>query len=250
MSPKGASASLPVRLRASLSGPYERLGTHLPEGVLGTIDPVMPYRRPMSAWRGPMNGQQIRQEIVRDLAKDLGGVELVIETGSFRGFSTGFLQRTFGCQVWTVESNRRWYAHTRARFLLNPQVTVRYGDSREQLRQLAMSSSPDVPVFAYLDAHWQNELPLREELAIIAETWQQAAVMIDDFQVAHDPGYGFDDYGPGMALTAEYLEASDVAGWRILYPAAASARETGPRRGCCLLLSPAFAAIEPRGFRN
>jgi hypothetical protein len=239
-----------ARARAHLTWRYERLGAHISNDVLGSLDLAMPYEKP--PWRGPLNGQQVRQQTVRDLAEDIGCVELVVETGSFRGYSTGFLQRTFRCRVWTVESNRRWYAHTRARFLLNRRVTVRHGDSRDQLRQLATSVTRDEVVFAYLDAHWEKELPLRGELSIIASTWRQVAIMIDDFEVADDPGYGygFDDYGRGKALTAEYLAASAVADWQMFYPAAPSVEENPPRRGCCLLVSPGLGPAELRGFRR
>ena len=66
--------------------------------------------------------------------------------------------------------------------------------------------------------------------------------MVDDFQVRDDPGYDYDDYGPGKALNAEYIatavEAHDLA---IFYPAASSQEETGLRRGCVVLCKTAFA---------
>jgi hypothetical protein len=74
--------------------------------------------------------------------------------------------------------------------------------------------------------------------------------MIDDFEVADDPGYGFDDYGPGRALTVDYLAGSVVAGWELLYPAVSSADEGGSKRGCCVLVSPSFGGLKFRGLRS
>jgi hypothetical protein len=60
--------------------------------------------------------------------------------------------------------------------------------------------------------------------------------MIDDFQVPFDPGYGYDDYGPGKALTFEYIAPAIAEnGLCALYPATPSGEEDGMRRGCIIL---------------
>ena len=60
--------------------------------------------------------------------------------------------------------------------------------------------------------------------------------MIDDFQVADDPGYGFDDYGEGKALIRAYLEPFMVRDkLSLFYPAAPSSEETGFKRGSVVL---------------
>jgi len=76
-------------------------------------------------------------------------------------------------------------------------------DSREFIQRL------DVPrqarTFFYLDAHWEESLPPREELDLIIREFKQFVVMIDDFEIPNDPGYGFDDYGPGKRLSLRDL---------------------------------------------
>ena len=91
-------------------------------------------------------------------------------------------------------------------------------------------------LFFYLDAHWNDDLPLAEELETILSHCSAAVVMIDDFQVPFDAGYGHDDYGFGKALTSGYI-ASVVSGYRlrVLYPSTPSAEEGGARRGCVVL---------------
>ncbi|SFV32726.1 hypothetical protein [Hyphomicrobium facile] len=100
-----------------------------------------------------------------------------------------------------------------------------------------MGSRPESgDIFVYLDAHWQEDLPLAEELELVFGWDQSAIAMIDDFQVPDDPGYEFDDYGAGRALTPLYIESVcrkfDLA---TLMPSLRSDDETGSRRGCTVL---------------
>jgi hypothetical protein len=118
-------------------------------------------------------------------------------------------------------------------------VTLRHGDSREVLRSLL--EGPLRPLrhsslFFYLDAHWREELPLAEEIEIVSARCPAAIVMIDDFQVPGDAGYGYDDYGPGQALTPAYIAPALAAhGLRAFYPSTPSVEESGSRRGCAVL---------------
>lgn len=58
--------------------------------------------------------------------------------------------------------------------------------------------------------------------------------MIDDFAV---PGtdYGFDDYGPGMALNFELLAPLSHLDLTGFFPSASPREESGARRGCIVL---------------
>jgi hypothetical protein len=160
----------------------------------------------------------------------------VIETGTYRGTTTEFLSHLTGAAVYSVELKRRYYEYARMRLAGIGRVTLEVGDSRHFLRRL--SADPRVPkqrVFFYLDAHWEADVPLREELLIIAEHWSESVIVIDDFQVADDAGYGFDDYGPGRRLTLEYLPLASLGAISCLVPQLPSAQETGFRRGCVVL---------------
>ena len=118
-------------------------------------------------------------------------------------------------------------------------IKLRQGESRVELKKLfegPLDSLRNSPLFFYLDAHWNADLPLAEEIDIIFCRSPNAVVMIDDFEVPNDPGFAYDDYGPGKALNAEYVaplvEAYDLA---IFYPSALSHEETGLKRGCAIL---------------
>lgn len=189
------------------------------------------------SWGGPFNGQRVRQLIVQDLARAIS-FDRVYETGTFRGTTTEFLAATFGCPVFTVEISERFYFYNRLRFARNRLIHTERGDSRSFLNRHA---GLEETAFIYLDAHWRGDLPVREELRTISAGWRRALVMIDDFRVPGDGGYGFEDYGPGKVLAEEILPVEDMPGWALFYPASASSEETGSQRGCCVLASAELA---------
>ena len=102
---------------------------------------------------------------------------------------------------------------------------------------LADPTVPKSNVLFYLDAHWDDgDLPLAQELRTISEGWPDSVIVMDDFEVEGDPGYGFDEYGPGMRLSRRYLDDHVIEDYVLLYPAAPSSSETGSRRGCGVLV--------------
>jgi hypothetical protein len=217
---------------------YSKVTKLLPPDLAGRIDLLRPSFR--GSWGGPLNGQLRRQQIVRDLACRIP-FDRVIETGTYRGTSTEFFSAVIGAPVETVEANPRFFAYSSRRLAVLQNVHVMLGDSRTLLREIAARpGASNESMFIYLDAHWEDDLPLAQELQIIACNWTQAVVMIDDFQVPDDVGYAFDDYGTGRALTESYLPKEDLVGWRLCYPRAQSSDETGARRGCGVLVSPAM----------
>jgi hypothetical protein len=110
-------------------------------------------------------------------------------------------------------------------------------------------------VFFYLDAHWNDDLPLADEVDIVFQRCPKAIVMIDDFEVPSDAGYGYDDYGPGKALISGYIRPVILAHQlRAFYPSTPSAADypSTPmaaaglavpgrlRRGCVVLAKEAY----------
>lgn len=194
-----------------------------------------PERR--TPWGGPFNGQEARKEIFEAILKSLAPVA-IIETGTFRATTTELFART-GLPVFSVEGLARNYGFARARLGRFRNVTLCEGDSRKALRRWfagPLRRIANRTAFFYLDAHWNADLPLAEELEIIFSHCPAAVVMIDDFEVPGDPGYGYDDYGPGKALTANYVApAVDAYGLDLFYPARPASQETGARRGCVVL---------------
>lgn len=202
--------------------------------AFAAIDVALPRRRP--PWGGPLNGQLGRQSLVRSLMR-LRTPAIIVETGTYLRVTTEFLAALTGATVWTCESQPIYFRAAQKRFRDNHLVHAVLADSPDFLRSLASDLSiPKDNAFFYLDAHWDANLPLREEIEIIGESWRKPWILIDDFEVPGDHGYGYDDYGSGVALIFDYLELAPL--WTALVPALPSEQETGARRGCVLLAHP------------
>jgi len=201
-----------------------------------------------ASWGGPFNGQVGRQEIFRELVSKIQ-FQMIIETGTYRGTTTEFLARESGLLVCTVETEPRFYHYARRRLKGQKHIRLELCDSREFITKLARDSTlPKQCVFFYLDAHWQDDLPLKQEIEIIVKFWQGVCIMIDDFQVPGDEGYTYDDYGPGKRLCLNYLEPLSQFGLTAFFPALPSDRETGGKRGC-VVLADAGLAVRLKGIK-
>jgi predicted O-methyltransferase YrrM len=189
------------------------------------------------SWGGPFNGQARRCLLFAALVELLRPAAIV-ETGSYLGTTTEWMA-AFQVPVFTCESSEENFGFARARLSAIRNVTVTLGDSRDFLRSLLKGPLLDArqeAVIFYLDAHWNADLPLAEEVDLIFSSSQKAVVLIDDFEVPGDSGYGFDTYGPDLTLSASYISAA-VQEHRLttFYPSTPSSSETGMRRGCVVL---------------
>lgn len=185
------------------------------------------------------NGQQHRKRIFRELVEACM-FERLVETGTYIGDTTAFIATTTGLPVHTCEANCTFQALARSRLAGIPGIHFHSGDSRQCLRSLlgdpASRDWLQRPLFFYLDAHWHADLPLVEEIALIASYAKDFVIMIDDFKVEGDPGYGYDNYGRGKSLELSTLRP--VIGRFSLvayFPSLASANESGSRRGSVVL---------------
>ena len=181
------------------------------------------------------NGQPGRQRLFLDLARAIRFDE-IIETGTFRGDTTAFMARRTGLPVFTCESSPRHFGYSQARFAFSRKIRIAHSDSRIFLRAHLGGEDDDVATtFAYLDAHWGTDLPLFAETRILLARSARIVVMIDDFEVPDDPGYGFDSYGPAATLNLDYLRLTELPAVQIFFPALRSIEEGGARRGCVVL---------------
>jgi hypothetical protein len=187
------------------------------------------------SWEGPLNGQQFRKKIVSEVF-DRFEFEAIVETGTYRGTTTEYLRENYRRPIYTVEHNRRLFGYVKRRFASEKDVHVFNDDSRPFLNALASSHLNSArSVFIYLDAHWDDDLPLREEIEISFKAWPKAVILIDDFQVPGDDGYGFDAYSSENTLSVSYLKKVGIPGIECFFPSGPSAEETGLRRGCVVL---------------
>ena len=205
---------------------------------IGRLDYLL-GRQSKNPWGGPLNGQSFRQRIYSDIM-NRGNFKAIVETGTFRGTTTEFFARA-GLPVYSVEIDLREHGFASQRLShLRDRVHLFHGNSPEFLQSLADDSAfPKSNVFFYLDAHVQSaqvyhQAPLVEELETIFANWNEAVVMVDDFQV---PGtaYGFDDWGPDRNLDLACLEPLKHLELSFFFPTLDPKNETGAKRGCVVL---------------
>jgi len=114
-----------------------------------------------------------------------------VETGTWKGHTTVALARMFP-QVYTIEVDAERFAANRLRFQTYSHVEPLLGNSPHVLLELI--DRLEYPLFAFLDAHWKEDWPLRDELKILLSVRRPKLIMIHDFKV---PGrdFGYDRYG-------------------------------------------------------
>lgn len=218
-----------------ISGPPQGMPNLLRRSAQGLIVTAKPwiYGRYPSA----LNGQRFRQRLFRSLIRAFDP-EAIFESGTYGGASTHFLWTLSGRPIWTVEKNRGWAYCAKRRFRTIPEIRVLSGDSRAALRSLRDSNDfPASRALFYLDAHWEADLPLREEVDMITSRWADSIIVIDDFKVPDDSGYGFDAYGDDE-LSMDYLGSKAIGRYEAFWPNCPSGKESGARRGCVILVAP------------
>lgn len=194
---------------------------------------------------GPLNGSAARMAAFEELNRRCS-FDAIIETGTYRGESTVYFGAT-GRPVYSSEVNPRYLGYARMRLRSKSNVHILFGDSRQFLRGLIEDSGvPKDKVFFYLDAHWHDDLPLREEVELIFGNWKRPIVMVDDFQVPDDSGYEFDDYGEGKRLNLDYLAPVEHLQFSSFFPALPASDEPGHKRGWIVLAKDQFSIDQLR----
>ncbi len=197
--------------------------------ALDLLNPELQYR-----WGGPFNGQAERRATFLEMLETLQPAAL-IETGTYRGTTTEFMARHFAGPIHSCEIDRRCFQGSRRKLARFSQVELTPSDSRPFLRYVLSRLKPAAPLLVYLDAHWWDDLPLREEIEIILASGHDAAILIDDFEVPDDSGYTFDDFGPGKRFCLDMLDFMADRPEPLFYPRARSEAETGSKRGAVVL---------------
>jgi len=184
------------------------------------------------------NGQQHRKKIFLELL-DRFDFCAILETGTFMGNTTGYMRQRAKCPILTCETSSMFQAVAMSRLKNMTGIEFVLADSRKFLKDKLsappLKNSPH-SIFFYLDAHWHDDLPLKNEIEIITSSVQNAVIMIDDFEVPADDEYGYDNYGKGKKLDLKTFQTLfnkfDLAPF---WPCLQGKDETGGKRGCVLL---------------
>jgi hypothetical protein len=182
--------------------------------ALDRVDPHRPH-----AWGDtPFNGQARRADLFKRLVRLLD-IEAVVETGTFRGTTTLFMHEASGVDVYSCELSDRYFEYAVARIGSAGGIHLYRQDSREFLARLGEDGGlTEKTVFFYLDAHWNAEFPLVEELRIICRHFARPIIMIDDFEVPDRADYDFDDYGEDAVLSIDILDPVLTEDMSLFYP--------------------------------
>jgi predicted O-methyltransferase YrrM len=195
-----------------------------------------------------LNGQYKRLEfflILLSMTKS----KLIIETGTYLGSSTIFFAN-FINKVYTIESNQNFFMVSQKRFkkLNLPNIEGVLGRSEMQLSSIlkGLPSNSNEILLAYLDAHWDKEIPTTLELNELSTWGGPFIAMVDDFRVEDDYGYGFDQYEDIIVSKTLIPKTKNLF---LYFPNIKSDDECGARRGLGIILNEkAKEIINPRFF--
>src|SRR6266849_1141292 len=121
-----------------------------------------------------MNGQTSRLEATRQIIHALK-ITNIIETGTYRGTTAEWFSQ-FGLPVETVECHPRFAKFSQMRLSKFPNVTLVVDSSISFLKKRISDNicRKDARQLFYLDSHWENYLPLRDELQLIFNHYSNA----------------------------------------------------------------------------
>lgn len=179
------------------------------------------------------NGVRGRKKIFNEILNTYS-FHHIIETGTYLGDTSGYMTTTSGVPVLTCELNQSLYRIAKMRLKHISSISLHNMDSRAFLMHLSNNTGITKKCcFIYLDAHWGKDIPLREEIMIIASNWDEFVIMIDDFKVPGDDGYAHDNYG-----TLEYINMPHLRrqyNLRAYFPSMPSTEEPTQPTGCVVM---------------
>jgi hypothetical protein len=129
------------------------------------------------------------------------------ETGTWHGETARDVARHIN-QVVTVEVNRPFYDIASKILTDIDNVTLKLGSSPVVMEDTLVENQEGLIFF--LDAHWEQDWPLLDELRVIAEKNIKPVIMIHDFYVPDEDGnarFHFDSYNT-QPLNMEYVKGA------------------------------------------
>jgi hypothetical protein len=167
------------------------LNTHPFPEDLDNLDDLIAYGR-----RRPINGfnrEIIRAYVASSLHKMYGCTSFV-ETGTQHGYTTAFARRAFRTPVFSSELNNTSYLVAKMYLAWARQTKLSHSNSSEFLKENCNKENLGNNPMFYLDAHWNEYMPLPDELLAIAEQCPKAVILIDDFEIPWEPKFKYDGY--------------------------------------------------------
>ena len=215
-------------------GPKFYFGRNLSIFILHYIDPYI-Y---MNKWFSrPFNGQVSRHKQIQQIS-NVVKPDVAVETGTFLGTSTPYLATMVSGNTYTIEFVAKYAKKARMRFeseFQNLRITLIEGNSVKEIQRLLRTIPPTSTILAYLDAHWEKELPTAQELNELLQWGDNWVAVIDDFKIPGDDSYGFDQYGD-LVVDQSLIPQ----GVRLMVPNQSAKSESGARKGTAYVFGPAY----------
>jgi len=151
---------------------------------------------------GALNCDTFAQKEFEKLQKK-HNLKVAIETGTCLGYTTEFLSKIYE-EVRTVEIVEDYLTIATTNRLDDcSNVKCYLGSSNKFMPKLLRGLGNDT--FIFLDSHWQDYCPLKEELQAIADSGIEPVIAIHDFFVPNNDNLGYDSYN-GQPFTFEWLK--------------------------------------------
>jgi predicted O-methyltransferase YrrM len=131
-------------------------------------------------------------------------ITTVIETGTFQGKTTEFFGQHFR-EVHTIDISPTYYNQSKQALSNYSNIHFHFGSSDNVLAQI-LPAMKDRFILFYLDAHWNEFWPLRDEIEQISKTHRNnCIIVVDDVKVPGRTDVPFDAYGP-HECSLEYVK--------------------------------------------
>ena len=193
-----------------------------------------------------LNGQNIRKNLIKILNSKIN-FKFFVETGTFLGMTASYIARNYpSIEVITCEHNSFNYKISNNNLISYNNLKLLKSKSIYLLEKIIDSNGNlDSNFLFYLDAHWGTDNPLRDEIKIILNNFKNYVIIIDDFKVPRDPGYGWDT---GIT-TDDDNRIENISGLlseygsNVYWPKMNSSDETGAKRGSVILGSSSMDSV-------
>lgn len=187
----------------------------------------------MQNQEGALNQDTFAQQEFINL-KNKFGLKYAIETGTCLGYTADWLCENYE-KVSTIEINENYLNFALKRLNKRDNVVVYVGSSENQLLQMINELPEKEKIFIFLDAHWGQHCPLKDELRQIKESGVKPVIAIHDFVVPNHPELGYDSIN-GQPFNYEWLKSDFDAiygdnGYDYYY----NSESTGAKRGIIYL---------------
>jgi len=162
----------------------------------------------------PYSGCKYSKRVVEALIK-AANVKNFVETGTYKGHTTRDVASNFpDVSIRTVELVENTFQNNLESFKDFPNIKP-YNDN--SVNFLKVVELEDGPTLYYLDAHWGESHPLREELAVIRDRSRgDEIIVIDDFQVPNRQ-FGYDCTHTGQVYNLEWIDGILGSEWIYFY---------------------------------